>query len=829
MSLTWAILSGRCNGEGNIISLRVRVSGPSNEIAIPDWDIVGVWVRDPASDLAGKIQTIVGWRFDEVRARLSRKQDAAAADGGVARACIIEFDRAVSDAVGGGKQFEFTYSIELKPGAKIASGNAQGAVYIRQLTNEGGSPERSWVELYMPNVGTARGPTMHVDAHPHLRFDTGTVGRMLNHHAYCTCNSHNEWAALDLPMDTAARGIVVLHDQSLRLNSFIGASSDDKVLPVLEPGGDPPTYLNPHLALDSAAEARFTLPNPPVNPGLGSRNATIAALIRPGSTGENSIIVARYNSGDPATGAALVESWKLTYSPGDAGVDPPIPRTIRYTTKDSGQQVTTVTVDLLDDEPTVLVVFRRDADGDEPSDDDTYSCWINGRLVADALAGLSDDVAVGGGPIVIGARGTSQGWTDAFEGEINEVQLFSAPIDNLKVSLLIQQMACRGTITLGTPIPPALHKQPQRPGSYQDLEPERVLDRRPIAVITLFSSNYSKNVFGQSDFWRRTTGSAEEKQAAVEAWLRGRIREILLANDQFEIMFNRPGGQYDEDIVPSYVFGSSPASLPPRGPSDATGAVTMIEDYQWAALKTIFDEFNLDSYNDRGSVNANGCTKRRAWFYTGGGLPINDDGSLNTHGYMHNRMVGPVHGRAYYNHYLINWPAKDDRFRCILADASVQFYGLFVQALHDETVYNNITMIGEAIPTDEIGRRAAPWFAFVRFAKAPWWHIDMLTGEPNVSKGYNWNWSTDPRAMPTYFGVISNGDYSDLNAVPPATPGSGSDLTFSQVYSWVQKGATPVAWNGGYKKIGDAWNVGSGRVMPSRQDRSMRLIRRARA
>ncbi len=253
----------------------------------------------------------------------------------------------------------------------------------------------------------------------------------------------------------------------------------------------------------------------------------------------------------------------------------------------------------------------------------------------------------------------------------------------------------------------------------------------------------------------------------------------------------------------------------------------MIEEYQWEALQAIFDEFNLDSYNSRAEVNAGGYFKRRAWFYTGAGMPLNDDGSLNTHGYMSNRAIGPVHGRAYYNHLLINWVNRDERFRCLFVDASIGFYGQFVQALNDPYINTNLTLVGEAIPTDIAGRKGAPWFSLVRFNRAPWWNLDD-DGIPDVARGYNLNWSTNPTTMPTYFGVISNGQYSILNPSPPPSPGLGNDLTLAQIYSWIVKGATPVAWNGGYKKVGDAWNMATGRVMPSRQDRSMRVIRGAR-
>ncbi len=82
------------------------------------------------------------------------------------------------------------------------------------------------------------------------------------------------------------------------------------------------------------------------------------------------------------------------------------------------------------------------------------------------------------------------------------------------------------------------------------------------------------------------------------------------------------------------------------------GPEAMIADFQWNALEDLFDEFNL--------TDEPGPGERRGWFYTGGGLPLNDDGTLLTTGHMHSRRLAPATATVYKEKILDKWPAKDD-------------------------------------------------------------------------------------------------------------------------------------------------------------------------
>lgn len=63
----------------------------------------------------------------------------------------------------------------------------------------------------------------------------------------------------------------------------------------------------------------------------------------------------------------------------------------------------------------------------------------------------------------------------------------------------------------------------------------------------------------------------------------------------------------------------------------------------------------------------------------------------------------------------------------------------------------------------------------------------------------------------------------------PDVVGNGSDLLLGDIYRWVVKGATPVAWNPEvYRKVAAAFDYGTGRVLPSRVCRNPRCARGVR-
>jgi hypothetical protein len=58
--------------------------------------------------------------------------------------------------------------------------------------------------------------------------------------------------------------------------------------------------------------------------------------------------------------------------------------------------------------------------------------------------------------------------------------------------------------------------------------------------------------------------------------------------------------------------------------------------------------------------------------------------------------------------------------------------------------------------------------------------------------------------------------------------GGGDNMTISNIYRWIIKGAVPIAWNSGYRKVGAAWEYAHGGLL-SRQANSPRIFRLARA
>ena len=392
----------------------------------------------------------------------------------------------------------------------------------------------------------------------------------------------------------------------------------------------------------------------------------------------------------------------------------------------------------------------------------------------------------------------------------------------------MHQMADRAVIALGTPMPPPWQTQPY---SASNPDANRHLSRRPIAMVTLSSGNYDSNYFGQASPWRSERGNSAT--ADVQS-LRNSIRQALNGCDQFEILFNRPGGGYDQDVVMSYVFGEV---VDPE-----TGALTrVITDNQWAAMGGLWDYFNLSHYNDdqdlRPSADGALYRRRRAWFYVGAGLPLNDDGTLNETGLMGDRQVAPATPGIYKTAILDHWPASDtgtppndERYKCLILDAGVQFYAKLVELVHDSEVNENFTIVGEAIPTEIEGRKGAPWFGMTGIRTGPWWNLND-DGQLDSLFGYNFNWINDWVTQPLYFGV-QLGQMQNLTGVGTKEQkegNGGNDLPIGVIYTWIRKGAIPVAWStGAFQKVGAAWNYATGRVLPSRQVRCPRLMRSAR-
>lgn len=673
MARHWRVMSARANAEGNLLTVGFEVWDDTTPFtALPN-----IVETSKTIDL-DKFGRIIGWRFDDSQTRVFEVQPSLGdEDQHVEAACLIEW-QLVSNRV------QFKAAIGLNRTGRIAPENAQGQAALSELM-------QGWVTLAWGGTPSdAEAPRMTHDCaagqgEPILAFDSYPVGRAATNRLVFGVDSVGEWVGRDATAQVS--GVNPLQDRSLLFNSLTKGGSTPPDL--INDGGTSGFYI-PRVRMNDD-ESRYALDNPPPV----TANATICAVFKPGSEAVPATVVGRYN------GTGSDRSWRLYYD--NTSVQAP---KIVYEARSASGGVS-VDLDVNYEDPVVLVVFRRDDAGN-------WRAWVNGITSVGTLT--YSDVVQGGGPLTIGARITSGStWGEGFNGQINQVAVYDASLDGRKVSLVLHQMATRAGLMLGTPIPSEFQEQP-----WTDPEDShRRLDRKPIALITLQNSDFvDNNVFGQSPKWRPNPMN----QGAVEAWLRERIQEILTAGDDYEIMFNRPGGKYEEDIVPSYVFGWSPATLP-------AGAQKMILHEQWAAMRNTWTAFNLTHYNDLPTVHSGELRARRAWFYTGGGMPLNDDGTLNNHGYMFNRSIGPSTPGVYKAAILDAWLAQDpnedpdlQRFRCLFVDAASRFYGQHVQVVHDSEVNEAFTLVGEAIPNDDGARLAAPWFSLVRFASAPWWN-----------------------------------------------------------------------------------------------------------
>lgn len=348
---------------------------------------------------------------------------------------------------------------------------------------------------------------------------------------------------------------------------------------------------------------------------------------------------------------------------------------------------------------------------------------------------------------------------------------------------------------------------------------ERRLQRKPIVSINLYSGRYHNNPFGMATAW--------VSNPVDVASIKERIFEALTYCNDFELMFNRVGGKQAEDIVPSYIWGDFQSE--PQVRSD-----------QWDALRDIFDYFELDDHNDIADMAVKAHRLRRAWFYSGGGLPLKSDGTLFTDGHMGNRVVAPATPGSYKTEILDLWPPEDNsqfpaegRYRCLFLDAMVQVPSAFVMLCQDQAVRENYTLVAESITLDENARRGAVWFAGVGTPRAPWWNPndeDIL----DVRWGYNTEWISDWATTPIYLGV-QDGGYpylrQPLGLEPPASnAGEGNNMSVSDIYRFIVKGATPVAQTRNVaRRVGAAWDWASGRATVSRVTRSFpRLIRGVR-
>ena len=469
--------------------------------------------------------------------------------------------------------------------------------------------------------------------------------------------------------------------------------------------------------------------------------------------------------------------------------------------------------------------------------------WINGKRQAVAVPAASVPINAYG-PFTIGARDssgtTTPSWTERFRGHLEQVFVYDETISDGALSLVLFEACRRAGIIQRAPVD-ASWKQPYSEDTSTNpptppVAPDvRRLDRKPIAVITLMvdrdrayelPEEQTNNILGQRKEWRNKSGVGA--QDAIVEYLSEQVTGALMGCDDYDIMFNRPAGQYADDIIASGIFGYVNTFTIDGALSDSPERVIL--DVQWAAMRDVWDRFKLSDHNDRGSdesfFGSGGGYARRGWFYTGGGITLDDAGNTLQNARMFSRIVPPATASLYKTDILDNCTSTDARFRCLFLDSMNQdhAYARFAELVHDSSIYDNFTLIGEpinALPPSERSREVIPSFAMAGLPSAIWWK-PSLGGRPSRAAGYDPDWATSDRwdrdTMAVYFGVGINGEL-DLTNTDTGANGAvtGDDnMRFGDIYRFCTYGLIPVAWGGNYAKVGAAWDYASGRISVGR-------------
>lgn len=467
--------------------------------------------------------------------------------------------------------------------------------------------------------------------------------------------------------------------------------------------------------------------------------------------------------------------------------------------------------------------------------------WIDGRRYTYAAVSANNTNTIQGN-MLIGARNTgstaSPVYIEPLRGILEQVFVYDENITDGALSLLLFESCRRAGIIQRAPVD-ASWRQPYSEDTTTEpptppVAPEiRRLDRKPIGVITLMvDSNRAyelppdepNNILGQRSQWRSTD------QNAIVSWLSERVTEVLMGSEDFDVMFNRPAGVYVDDIIASGIFGYINTFVIDGATSDSPEKV--ITDVQWNAMRQVWNAFGLTDHNKHGTDRSRWDAQyaRRGWFYTGGGMTLDDAGVTLQNARMSNRIVPPATAALYKNDILSEWTAEDTRFRCFFLDSMNQdhIYARFAELAHDSSIYNDFTLVGEpinALPEADRSREVVPSFSMAGLPSGIWWKTPppppppALPSEiPHRDNGYDPDWTTSNRwdrdTMAIYFGVGINDELdltnTDTDAYGPVT---GEDnMRFGDIYRFCTYGLIPVAWGGNYRKVGAAWDYASGRI-----------------
>lgn len=514
-----------------------------------------------------------------------------------------------------------------------------------------------------------------------------------------------------------------------------------------------------------------------------------------GSSTSTQHLIGRW-SGQSGTDNSSKWQWRLIYER-TAG-SPPTHKIKAQFVYNSGFFFSVATVEATIDAPTekTFAIYR--VTTTSPT---TGELWVNGALVASTTTFLPDTNPAARDLLTIGARyGGGSSLTDELAGSIDQCFVYSTAISDATLSAVMHEMARRAGVKLG-PIPQSNLTQP-----YTDANPEprRRLDRWPVAMINLFGGvNYDDNVLSQNENWR----NGGDRQEIVD-WFKPQIQRILGVCRDFEIMINRPQGNYRNDIISAGIFGDT--DVAPNDP--------VIEDYQWDALRGwtdgggfhpgVFGEFRLSDYNSRDGIDAGGdfAFARRCWFYTGNPT-INDNGEVTQDARVGARNLAPCSASFYQESFLDPWAGADDRFRCFFVDSASKWDRKWVEIVQTPAANEAFTLVGEAITEDPNARKGAPWIALLGIRSAPWW-IDF-----DRNNGFDWNFRAGAWAeTPIYLGVTRSTDGAVMNLNDPTGSREQDALSLEDCYRFIDRGIAPVAWGGDYQKMGTAWYYGGRRI-----------------
>ncbi|MBX3366373.1 MAG: hypothetical protein KF912_03560 [Phycisphaeraceae bacterium] len=578
------------------------------------------------------------------------------------------------------------------------------------------------------------------------------------------------------------------------------------VTPLTIPGWSNLSVTGGDLAADSGQEPKLSVPadqglplllfNSSILKRTGNTNVAgnacaVGVVFRAdaGSSAATQHLIGRW-SGQSGTDNATTWQWRLAYDRTSGSTQT---HTLKAQFASAGipPSTSSLSADVAAPTSNTMLIYRVTT-GTSP----VAELWVNGARVADQNVFLPDYNTGGRNLLTVGARlNGSDAIADPFAGSIDGCFVWTDRMSDATLSLVMHEMGRHAGIPLGPPIPSNITQ------AYGQDNPtaNRRLQRWPVAMINLLGASSSGNPMSQRNPWFNASSSAPE---AAE-FLRTEIRRVLAGCRDFEILFNRPSGQYNDDFISIGVFGDV----------DGLSGVKIIKDYQWESLETVYDEFGLSDHNNRDGRAAPGSTAyaRRAWFYTGS-TAISDDGEPLQNGRSGSRIVAPCSAEFYKAEYLDRWSDKDTRFRCLFVDSAIKWQQKWVEVIHTSSVRSNYTLVGESIPAGTNARNAAPWFSLVGISGAPWWK--------NFSRnnGYNMQWSAgDWDSTPIYVGITpsaNNAPGATLN-LENVNVGDGREqdnLRFEDIYRFVDKGVAPLAWGGQYQKIGAAWMYGARRI-----------------